>query len=390
MGVNMIATSEARGALRNVDILSRIALIPSKGRIACAKTLTRVPKVSVVIPCYNYGRYLRQCVDSVLTGQPGIELEVIIVDDKSTDDSLRIAREIEAEDARVRVIAHEVNKGHITTYNDGLDAVSGEFALLISADDLATPGALTRAAELMVANPSVGLVYGTAIHFHDARPPARTDGKAWIIWHGIDWLRVRCRSGYNVVASPEVIMRTSLLKEFGGYRQDLPHAGDFEMWLRASAVSGVGFLVGVDQAYYRHHTANMNSTMFSSGTPKGQLIDVKQRWHSFEAIFAGVGCQVDGAVNLLRTARKTLAKQALEQANYAFARGFKDFPVDEFEAFAKSIQPSVESTRTGRALARRRRLGMVPLPLHPLWAASAIAWRLKEHVRRWRRAKIGI
>ncbi|WP_234836432.1 glycosyltransferase family 2 protein [Sinorhizobium meliloti] len=214
-----------------------------RGRIRAPSRLDRVPRVSVVVPCYNYGHYLRQCVDSVTRNQPGIEVEVIIVDDKSTDDSVAVARSIADRDERVRLILHEQNKGHIATYNDGLDAATGEFVLLLSADDLATPGALTRAAELLVAEPSAGVVYGNAIHFSGDLPASRTVGKTWIIWSGVDWLRDRCRTGYNVVASPEAVMRTSVLRTIGGYRADLPHASDFEMWLRTSAVSDIGFLV---------------------------------------------------------------------------------------------------------------------------------------------------
>ncbi|WP_152513773.1 glycosyltransferase family 2 protein [Sinorhizobium meliloti] len=361
-----------------------------RGRIRAPSLLDRVPRVSVVIPCYNYGHYLRQCVDSVTRNQAGVEVEVIIVDDKSTDDSVAVARSIADRDKRVRLILHEQNKGHIATYNDGLDAANGEFVLLLSADDLATPGALTRAAELLVAESSVGAVYGNAIHFSGELPASRTAGRTWIIWSGVDWLRDRCRTGYNVVASPEVVMRTSVLRTIGGYRADLPHAGDFEMWLRTSAVSDIGFLVDVDQAYYRHHAVNMNKRDFSSGTAHGQLIDLKQRWQSFEAVFAGVGGKLDDSASLLQIARRTLARQALERVNYAYARGFRDFPSDEFETLARQIYPDVASTKAGRALARRKRLGMVSLPLHPLWAPSAIAWRLVQMTRPYRRRRIGI
>ncbi|QND28138.1 hypothetical protein HB773_17610 (plasmid) [Sinorhizobium meliloti] len=54
-------------------------------------------------------------------------------------------------------------------------------------------------------------------------------------------------------------------------------------------MSDIGFLVGVDQTYYRHHAVNLNKRDFSSGTVHGQLIDLKQRWQSFGAQFAGVG-----------------------------------------------------------------------------------------------------
>lgn len=352
--------------------------------------MERTPRVSVVIPCYNYGRYLRQCVGSVANDQPGVDVEIIIVDDKSTDDSADIALAIAAEDDRIRVVRHEVNKGHIATYNDGLDLATGEFVVLLSADDLATPGALTRAAALMTADPSVGVVYGGVVPFRDEPPPSRTDCRNWIIWPGAEWFELRCRSGYNVVASPEVMMRTSLLRAFGGYRADLPHAGDFEMWLRASTVSNVGYLVRSDQAYYRQHAANMNSNVFRSGTAQGQLIDLKQRWRAFEAVFNSTGKELERTHALFETARRTIACQTLKYANYAFARGFRDFPVGDFEAFARQVYPEVTHTRSGRALARRKRLGMVSLPVHPLWLASAIAWRTEEVVRRWRRGIIGI
>ncbi|MBF9233909.1 glycosyltransferase [Microvirga alba] len=352
--------------------------------------MNRVPSVTIVIPVYNYGRYLRQCVESATRQQPGIDLEIIIVDDKSTDDSLDIANAIACGDSRVKIIRHLTNKGAITTYNDGLQAATGEFVALLSADDLLTPGALTRAATLLVAESSVGMVYGNAIRFGSELPTARTSGTEWIIWSGVDWLRARCRSGYNVISSPEVVMRTSTLRAIGGYRLDLPHAGDFEMWLRAAAVSDIGFLIGVDQAYYRDHAVNMNKQVFKSGTAHGKLIDLRQRWQSFEAVFSGAGHDLPERDQLFQTARRTVARHALDYANYAYARGFRDFPVDEYERFAHEVDAGVRDTKSGRALARRKRLGMTSLPLHPLWAPSAAALRLSELARRWRRRKVGV
>jgi glycosyltransferase involved in cell wall biosynthesis len=373
-----------------MNLISRASVKRTKGRVVPVRALDRIPRVSVVIPCYNYGRYLRQCVESITQGQPGIELQIIIIDDKSTDDSVAIARSIAAQDKRVRVIAHTENKGHIATFNEGLCAATGEFVLLISADDLVTPGALTRAAELLVAEPSVGLVYGNAIHFKGKLPPCRCEGQEWVIWSGVDWLRGRCQSGYNVAASCEVVMRTSVLRAIGGHRADLPHTSDFEMWLRASAVSDVGFLMGVDQAFYRHHGANMNKVSFHSGTARGQLIDLEQRWRSFEAVFEGVGSRLENRVALLQLARRTLSRQALGSINYAYARGFRDFPAREFEIMARRIDGAANETKAGQALARRKRLGMLSLPLNPLWAASAIAWRAEELLARRRRQRIGV
>ena len=113
-------------------------------------------------------------------------------------------------------------------------------------------------------------------------------------------------------------------------------------------------------------------TMFASRTGKGQLIDLKQRWLSFEAVFSGVGAKLSNRAELQRIARDTLADQALKLANYAYARGFRNFPVAEAEALAYEIDPNIRNRRTGRAFYRRKRMGMAPLPLHPFWAASAI------------------
>ena len=103
--------------------------------------------VDVIVPCYNYGRFLGRCVGSLLV-QEGCDVRVLVIDDCSTDDSLMTARGIAATDPRVRLIAHERNRGHIATYNEGIDWVGSPYMLLLSADDMLAPGALRRATAL--------------------------------------------------------------------------------------------------------------------------------------------------------------------------------------------------------------------------------------------------
>ena len=101
------------------------------------------PTVTVVIPCYNYARYLPAAVGSVLS-QSGVQADVVIVDDASSDDSLAVGRALEANDPRITVLAHARNAGPVQTFNDGLAAVHGEFLVRLDADDLLTPGSLER------------------------------------------------------------------------------------------------------------------------------------------------------------------------------------------------------------------------------------------------------
>src|SRR5579859_2184051 len=179
--------------------LARVALLGSApARVERARPLTGPrPRVSIVVPCYNYGHYVPGCVASILD-QPGVDVEVILIDDASPDGSAEVVRRTAAADPRVRAICHETNKGHIATYNEGLFQVTGDYVALVSADDLLTPGALQRATALMQAHPSVGLVYGYALDFATpAPPPARSGPANWTVWRGRDWLADQCRTGAN-------------------------------------------------------------------------------------------------------------------------------------------------------------------------------------------------
>lgn len=99
------------------------------------------PWLSIVIPSYNYARHLPECVGSILS-QGVSDLEVVVVDDSSTDDSLAVARQLAAADSRVRVFANEQNKGTERTLLYGFEQVRGRFVNFISADNYYLPGYL--------------------------------------------------------------------------------------------------------------------------------------------------------------------------------------------------------------------------------------------------------
>lgn len=268
------------------------------------------PTVSVVVPCYNYARYLPQCVQSVLS-QQGVDVDVFIIDDASTDNSGNVAETLADRDKRVTVVRHERNRGHIATYNEGLDLVTGKYCLLLSADDLLTPGALARATALLEANPRVGFAYGTRIRFAgQALPMPRTNVSGWSIWPGKDWIGALCRLGRNVLASPEVVLRTEIQHKIGPYRADLPHSGDMEMWLRAASVADVGKIDGADQAYYRVHADSMSQDIYY----RIPLKDVEERKAAFTVAFEGLPGGVPGANELLSCAMRALASESLDLA----------------------------------------------------------------------------
>jgi glycosyltransferase involved in cell wall biosynthesis len=100
-------------------------------------------KVSVVIPCYNATRYLKAAVDSILN-QTYTNLEILLIDDGSTDDTLVMIREIAQRDQRVLTVVNPQNLGLIRTLNKGMEIASGEFIARMDADDISYPNRIER------------------------------------------------------------------------------------------------------------------------------------------------------------------------------------------------------------------------------------------------------
>jgi glycosyltransferase involved in cell wall biosynthesis len=343
--------------------------------------LGRRPAVTVVIPCYNYGHYLPIAVGSVLE-QPGVDVRVIVIDDASSDGSSAVARELASADDRVRAIVHETNRGHIATYNEGLRQAETAYVALLSADDALPAGSLARATALLEANPSVGLVYGHPITFTDDLPPTSTSVRSWTVWSGEEWIERRCRTGRNCIVNPEVLMRTSVQHAIGGYDPELPHSGDFEMWLRAASVSDIGRVNGSTQGLYRIHASSMQRTTYA-----GHAIDLEGRLDAFEKLLIGPQAQVANGEALLATAKRALALLALGHARSAYAHGRAgDEPVDEYLAFAVRMWPSLPGSRKWRAMMRRASADACDihrgLEARSLRLAEDLRWRVRW--RRWR------
>ena len=93
-----------------------------------------MPKVSVIIPVYNTERYLRRCLDSVCN-QTLSDIEIICINDCSTDNSLDILKEYADKDKRIKIINFKENKGAAVARNTGIDIVNGEYIGFIDSDD---------------------------------------------------------------------------------------------------------------------------------------------------------------------------------------------------------------------------------------------------------------
>jgi glycosyltransferase involved in cell wall biosynthesis len=274
--------------------------------------------VSVIVPCYNYAHFLRECVESVLS-QSGVDVRVLVIDDASSDNTAEVVAELIAHDSRVEYRRHPKNIGHIATYNEGLAWANGDYTVLISADDLLTPGALMRATQLMDAHPEVGFVYGGCVKFNTDQPLPQprlpSAPGAWKISNGLDWLESVCDYGTTWITSPEVVVRTSLQHSLGGYRPELPHTGDQEMWMRFAVHAAVGEILDADQAFYRMHTHSMHTRQFSTA-----FEDIRGRRAAFDIFFQEERDLIPGWERLQKMADRSLASEALWAVCQAYYR----------------------------------------------------------------------
>jgi glycosyltransferase involved in cell wall biosynthesis len=263
-------------------------------------------RIDVLVTCYNYGRFLRQCVESVLA-QSYDHVRVVIVDDASSDDTEAVSAQLFAEDPRVEIARHAVNAGHIATYNDCIDRADGEFMLILSADDFLLPGALERAAEVLRLNPELGLTVGDGLQLHDGDRMLGLPRGAPIAVKVEPVELVGLLAEKNFVSTATAVARTAVQKALGYYRADLPHAGDLEMWLRYALYSRVAY-IKAHQAAYRHHDANMSLAYDAAA-------DLRQCAQAFDLHYGAIRERLPDGAAIEARIRQSFAARALALAS---------------------------------------------------------------------------
>jgi len=209
-----------------------------------------VPRVSVVIPTYNYARYVPEAIDSVLA-QSFEGLEVIVVDDGSTDRTAEILR---AFGGQLRDIRQE-HRGLSAARNTGIRAARGQYVAFLDSDDLWLPEKVSLQVARLDAEPEVGLVYGEALFFDDSTPATLTPHSHFGPHPSgriLSWL-VR----QNVIPSPTPMVRRELFERVGLFDETLSACEDWDMWIRIARVCEIAYVNRV-LAKKRQHQENMS------------------------------------------------------------------------------------------------------------------------------------
>ncbi|MCR9248212.1 MAG: glycosyltransferase family 2 protein [bacterium] len=196
--------------------------------------------VSVVIPCFEHGRFLAAAVDSALA-QTRRPVEVVIVDDGSTDPATVAEIDRQGEREHVTVVRTE-NRGLAAARNTGVQHSRGEFVLPLDADDLLEPEFLARTVPLLQAEERVGVVYTDVAYFGSKKGCWRTPE--------FDFVDLLCR---NLMTATSVFRRRCF-DEVGGFDESMREGfEDWEFWIAICARGWRGQRVPELLFRYRQH-----------------------------------------------------------------------------------------------------------------------------------------
>ena len=195
------------------------------------------PHVSIIIPCFNYGRFLAEAVESALA-QTHIPLEVIVIDDGSTDDSFEVASRFVPD---VEVLT-QPNQGLVAVLNRGLQHAAGEYFVILSADDALGPSYVETLLAAVMRQPGAAYAY-SAMEYFGARSgvfPAKPFSPALLLVG-------------NYINATALTRRDDALA-VGGFRPNPQNAWeDWDFWLRLLEANRYGVPVSDPLLRYRRH-----------------------------------------------------------------------------------------------------------------------------------------
>jgi glycosyltransferase involved in cell wall biosynthesis len=302
-------------------------------RIAPAPDALDRPLVSVMIPTYNSGNLLRETLKSVLVQDPGPDvMEIHVIDNCSTkDDPEAIVRKIGS--GRVRFTRQSINVGPIENFNACIRHSRGTWVHILHADDTVRPGFYDRLRQATFSHPQMDAFACRIIYM---------DGEgAWIGLTDIerrdpDFLEdrfIRRQFQEQRIQFVGIVVRRSVYEELGGFRPELPHCTDWDMWNRVAVRQRI-YYDPEPLACYRLHDGAATSAQVRTG----QNVVDERRCIAQSLSYL----PVEFGRMIYREAMREAGIRAVRRVRNAWSNGQRDVAIRQLkEALRCSVSPSV-------------------------------------------------
>jgi hypothetical protein len=228
---------------------------------------TDSPTVSVCVPTYNYGRFLTDCIESVLQ-QDFADFELVITDDNSTDGTAELVARFAAADARVRYIKNERRLGMNGNIKRAADLAQGRYIKMLCADDWIAPRCLGRMVELMDRHPNAALGTSACILAEEDGRATEVQflyGEAVSLIPGDAMLEQMAR-GEGFGGNSSFFVRAEAYKNVGGYDGSIPYAADYHLAARLCQIGD--YLHTDDPLFYGRRQAAASSLTDPGEAPR--------------------------------------------------------------------------------------------------------------------------
>jgi glycosyltransferase involved in cell wall biosynthesis len=225
-----------------------------------------MPKVSVIVPCYNQAQYLDEALQSIFE-QTYTNWECLIVNDGSPDSTEEVARKWEAKDPRF-IYLYQENGGVSSARNLGIEKATGEFILTLDADDKYEATFLEKALTVLVLNPEMGIVSSWGRYF--------TDDKQLQVYKSIGKTTVDFL--FHNAAIGTSLFRKACWEQAGGYDEN-PENGyeDWEFYLRVCALGWKVHIIEEVLFFYRQSNVSRSAGMNQKHNATQKYIYLKNK-----------------------------------------------------------------------------------------------------------------
>jgi glycosyltransferase involved in cell wall biosynthesis len=318
-------------------------------------------KVSVCIPTYNSGRFLRETIDSALA-QSYADFELVVCDNTSTDETEELCRSIA--DPRFRYERFEEHVGQAANWNRCLELARGELIILLHGDDLLVPDYLTKAVAVFEQHPEVGLLFCCAQHIDVNGHPLQLQDPFPEDQVAKGDILVRELMLKGCVVNPAgVLVRRSAYEAVGKFTEAIVWGVDWHMWVRLALHAPFAYLAEPLSRYRIHGASGTSGVMATARNVRDE------RW-MFEDLYRQFG-------NAGSLPDRAAVNRGLVHRTWCFAEelcrtGFSA-PARAQLRNALAVQPSA----------------MFEGKFWTLWIATYLGYDAFSRLHRWKRSVLG-